>query len=79
MSLLGMQPTGGVLNKNGLFDKLLGGAIGAYYGAKNGNFLDGALGAFVGSKNPNSLYDRLLDKYLPKKSVLEIENENEVQ
>lgn len=65
----------GLLNKgSGIFDKLLGGTIGAIYGAKNGNFLDGAMGAYIGSQNPTSLYDRLMDRYLPKQSVLNVRN-----
>lgn len=71
MSLLPTQ------QQNNFFDKLLGGAIGAYYGNKNGNFLDAMLGGYAGYKQPTSLYDRIMDKYLPKKSVLEVEK-NEV-
>ena len=60
----------GLLQKNNLFDKLLGTALGAYYGNKNGNFLDGMIGGYIGYKQPNSLYDRIMDSYLPRNRVL---------
>ena len=61
-------------NGSGIFNKLLGGAIGAYYGSKNGNFMDGLMGGYAGYQKPTSLYDRIMDKYLPKQSILTIRN-----
>lgn len=44
-----------------LFGKLVGGALGAIYGAKEGNFMDGVLGGYYGMNNPNSLFEKLTD------------------
>lgn len=70
MSLL---PTGNDYNplSGGLnLGKILGGAIGAYYGSKNGNFMDGLLGGYAGYNKPSSLYDRIMDQYLPNQSTV---------
>jgi hypothetical protein len=68
----------GILGGNNIMEKLLGGVAGGIYGAKNGNFLDGALGAYAGYNKPSSLYDRIMNQYLPNQSVVKLEN-NEVQ
>ena len=64
----------GILGGDNLFNKLIGGAIGAYYGNKNGNFMDGLIGGYAGYQKPTSLYDRIMDSYLPRNSVLTIED-----
>jgi uncharacterized membrane protein len=56
-----------------LFDKLMGGTIGAIYGSKDNGVMGGILGGYAGTQNPNSLYERLMDKYLPNRKVLTIE------
>ena len=55
MSLLPNELTG----KSNLFNNLVGGALGAIYGAKNGNFMDGVLGGYYGMNNPNGLFEKL--------------------
>jgi hypothetical protein len=72
MTLFGGNALGG----KGLdFGKLLGGAVGAYYGLQNGNVMDGLMGGYAGYNQPTSLYDRIMDQYLPNKNVLKIEKE----
>ena len=56
-----------------LFNKLMGGAIGAIYGSKDNGAMGGVLGAYTGMQNPNSLYERLMDSYLPNRQVLKVE------
>ena len=72
MSLFGGNALGG--NRFD-FGKLLGGALGAYYGLQNGNVMDGLMGGYAGYNKPMSLYDRIMDQYLPNKDVLKIEKE----
>lgn len=50
-----------------LFGKLVGGTLGAIYGAKEGNFLDGILGGVYGTSNPNGLFEKLTDNLFNKK------------
>ena len=64
----------GILGGDSFFNKLIGGAIGAYYGNKNGNFMDGLLGGYAGYQKPTSLYDRIMDSYLPKQSIIKLED-----
>lgn len=64
-------------NNTGL-EKILGGAVGAYYGTKNGNLMDGVLGGYAGFNKPTSLYDRIMDKYLPHNTVLTVEDKRSV-
>ena len=59
----------------GLFDKLVGGALGAIYGGKADGVLGGLVGGYTGMKNPNSLYERLMGQYLPNQVVLKTENQ----
>jgi hypothetical protein len=66
-----MLPMG--INGQSLFNKLVGGTIGAIYGSKDNGAMGGVLGAYTGMQNPNSLYERLMDSYLPNKKVLEIQ------
>ena len=40
MSILPLENQNNTQPQNKLFDKLLGGTLGAIYGAKSGNFLD---------------------------------------
>ena len=68
----------GILGGENLFNKLIGGAIGAYYGNKNGNFMDGLIGGYAGYQKPTSLYDRIMDSYLPRNSVLTIDDKRGV-
>jgi hypothetical protein len=75
MSILPLENQNNTQPQNKLFDKLLGGTLGAIYGAKSGNFLDGALGGYIGYKNPNSLYDRIMNKYLPYQTTVRLEQD----
>ena len=65
---------GNPFQRNNLLENLFGGAIGAYYGSKNGNFMDGLIGGYAGYKKPTSLYDRIMDNYLPNRTVLTIDD-----
>ena len=64
----------GILGGDSLFNKLIGGAIGAYYGNKNGNFMDGLMGGYAGFQKPSSLYDRIMGNYLPNQSIVKLED-----
>jgi hypothetical protein len=68
MSLLPMGNNYNPLTQGLNLGKILGGAIGAYYGSKNGGFMDGLLGGYAGYNKPSSLYDRIMDQYLPNQS-----------
>lgn len=73
MSLLPMEnnnPLTGGLS----LDKILGGAIGAYYGSKNGNFMDGLIGGYAGYQKPSGLYERIMNQYLPNQSIVKLED-----
>ena len=78
MSLLPMGNNYNPLTGGLSLDKILGGAIGAYYGSKNGNFMDGLIGGYAGYQKPTSLYDRIMDSYLPRNSVLTIDDKRGV-
>lgn len=60
----------------GIFDKLIGGAIGALYGSKTGNWADGLIGGYIGAKNPSTLYDRLVGNYIPTQNTLNVNQTN---
>lgn len=77
MTLFGGNALGG----KGLdFGKLLGGAVGAYYGLQNGgNFMNGLAGGVAGYNKPTSLYDRIMEQFLPNQNVVKIEDERGLQ
>ena len=64
----------GILGGDSLFNKLIGGAIGAYYGNKNGNFMDGLMGGYAGYQKPSGLYERIMNQYLPNQSIVKLED-----
>lgn len=78
MSLLPMNnnsfQTNNPFQGNNILEKLIGGAIGAYYGNKKGGFMDGLISGYSGYKKPTSLYDRIMDSYLPNRTVLTIDD-----
>ena len=60
-----------------LFEKLIGGVTGAYYGNKKDNLLGGFLGGMAGYKNPTTLYERIMDRYLPNQSTVILKKDDE--
>ena len=78
MSFLPIK-TGGILGGNNLFEKIIGGTLGAIYGAKNGNALDGILAGYYGMSNPDGLYEKLTNRlFNPKPQPMQPQQQERV-